>query len=169
MADTKGILILSTTTLTFEAIVSYFTDNFFIFCGVLTLFAMILDILTGMLKAGYKGELNSKVAKEGFWKKASTICFILLGGLLDICTSAFGLGDFLYSKLHGLCTTPTDNTSAIAFVFLTLFCLWTIIGETLSIIENCSTINSRVSPKWVKRLFKTVRDELDNLDKEKKN
>lgn len=168
MNGSKGILILATGTLTFEAIVGYFTDNFFIFCGVLTLFAMILDILTGMLKAGYKGELCSKVAKNGFWKKASTICFILLGGLLDICTSAFGLGQFLYDKIGGLCTTPTENNSPIAFVFLTLFCLWTIIGETLSIIENCSTINSRVSPKWVKRLFKSVRDELDNLDSKEK-
>lgn len=49
--------------------------------AVLTLF--VLDYITGMLRAGYKGELNSKTGLRGIFKKLMYLGAIVLATVAD--------------------------------------------------------------------------------------
>jgi toxin secretion/phage lysis holin len=82
---------------------------------------MLIDVLTGVLKAVKNKDLNSTKAREGIYKKASFILFIAFGYLAEFATGYVDLG-FNF---------PAGGT----------VCLLIIMTEAISVLENLGDIN----------------------------
>lgn len=82
---------------------------------------MLIDVLTGVLKAVKNRELNSTKAREGIYKKASFILFIAFGYLAELAMNYVDLG-FSF---------PAGGT----------VCLLVILTEAISVLENLGNIN----------------------------
>lgn len=82
---------------------------------------MVIDVLTGVLKAVKNKELNSTKAREGIYKKASFILFIAFGYLADYAMDYVNIG---------------FNLPAAATI-----CTLIIVTEAISVLENLGQIN----------------------------
>lgn len=87
----------------------------------LALAFMVIDVLTGLLKAIKNKELNSTKAREGIYKKASFILFIAFGYLADFAMDFVNIG---------------FNLPAAATI-----CTLIIVTEAISVLENLGKIN----------------------------
>lgn len=87
----------------------------------LALVFMVIDVLTGLLKAVKNKELNSTKAREGIYKKASFILFIAFGYLADYAMDYVNIGFNL----------PVAAT----------ICTLIIVTEAISVLENLGQIN----------------------------
>lgn len=87
----------------------------------LALAFMLIDVLTGVLKAVKNKELNSTKAREGIYKKASFILFIAFGYLADYAMGYVNIG---------------FNLPAAATI-----CTLIIVTEAISVLENLGQIN----------------------------
>ena len=92
----------------------------------LALAFMVIDVLTGVLKAVKNKELNSTKAREGIYKKASFILFIAFGYLSDYAMDYVNIG---------------FNLPAAATI-----CTLIIVTEAISVLENLG----KISPDMVK-------------------
>ena len=82
---------------------------------------MMIDVVTGILKAVKGKELSSTRAREGIYKKASFIVFIAFGYLADYAMAYVDLG-FNFPAAATICTLV-------------------IVTEAISILENLGKIN----------------------------
>lgn len=87
----------------------------------LALAFMVIDVVTGVLKAVKNKELNSTKAREGIYKKASFILFIAFGYLADYAMDYVNMG---------------FNLPAAATI-----CTLIIVTEAISVLENLGQIN----------------------------
>lgn len=87
----------------------------------LALAFIVIDVLTGVLKAVKNKELNSTKAREGIYKKASFILFIAFGYLADYAMDYVNIG---------------FNLPAAATI-----CTLIIVTEAISVLENLGQIN----------------------------
>lgn len=87
----------------------------------LALSFMMIDVLTGVLKAVKNKDLNSTKAREGIYKKASFILFIAFGYLTDYAMDYVNMG---------------FNLPAAATI-----CTLIIVTEAISVLENLGQIN----------------------------
>lgn len=88
---------------------------------ILVVVFMMVDVLTGVLKAFKNKELSSTKAREGIYKKASFIMFVAFGYLADFAMDYVDMG----FKFPAAVTIST-------LVILT---------EAISILENLGSIN----------------------------
>lgn len=95
---------------------------------------MVLDVISGTLAAGYHHELNSKVAREGLFHKASFACLVALAIFLE-------WAQFVVPEL-GL-NIPT--TLAVCVLIITI--------ELQSILENVTRIFPDEVAKRIIKLF----------------
>lgn len=91
----------------------------------ITLGFISFDILTGLIKALYKGEINSTILRTGLFHKVSEILTLFGGGLLDYSVKYVELG----------ITAPV-----LKFVSIYICTM-----ELISIIENLSEINPKLT------------------------
>lgn len=107
---------------------------------------MILDYITGMVKAGISGNLNSSRGWQGLLKKlmyAVTVAIAMVADyLLYIGGSQIGI-DMHESAYFG-----------------TLVSIWLIINECISILENLSEIGVPM-PGFLGRILQRVQDKVD--------
>lgn len=107
---------------------------------------MILDYITGMVKAGIAGTLNSTRGWQGLLKKlmyAVTVAIAMVADyLLYIGGSQIGI-DMHESAYFG-----------------TLVSIWLIINECISILENLSEIGVPM-PGFLGRILQRVQDKVD--------
>lgn len=108
-------------------------------------FAMMMDYLTGSVAASLKGDWDSSVAREGAYHKLGSVEGVLVAVALDV---AFGvilpeLGIEYKFKIM----TPT-------------VCLWYLITELGSIIENIDKMGAPV-PGFLRKMLKKVKSEVD--------
>lgn len=96
------------------------------------LLCIIIDYITGVLKAGYEGKLNSKVGLKGIIKKIGYLILVVLVTQLDIL-----IGD------TGFLRTP------IIYIFVA--------NEGLSIIENWGTMGLPI-PKFLLNKLEQLKD-----------
>ena len=88
---------------------------------VLVVIFMMVDVLTGVLKALKNKELSSTKAREGIYKKASFILFVAFGYLADFAMDYVDMG----FKFPAAVTIST-------LIILT---------EAISVLENLGSIN----------------------------
>lgn len=105
---------------------------------------ILFDILTGLIKALYKHNLNSTLLRKGLYNKLSEIVAMFGGGLLEYGASYINLGFDMHIK-------------EIVAVYICAM-------ELVSILENISMVN----PSF-KKLFKSYLDKLKQETEEPKN
>lgn len=113
--------------------------------------AVVLDVITGLVKAKATGEgLSSDKATKGFWKKISLFMGLLFGIFLDYAASTV--------LLH------TGVNIGIDMPFALIICAYIIINEAISIAENLYLTNPDSFPKWISKLLKVAKDKIEEKD-----
>lgn len=102
---------------------------------------ILADIITGFLKAGYMGDINSTSLRKGLFHKASEICATIGAGLLEYGAS------YIDVKI------PLPIVSIVA----TYICIM----ELVSVIENLCCVNPQLN-----KLFKPYLEKLKKVNNE---
>ena len=113
---------------------------------------MLLDYITGMIKAYIRAELNSKFGIKGILKKLCYMVMVAVGAAVDYLLRGAGIG--LDVKLF----------------FGMLVTVWLTINELISVMENLAAIGVPGFPRLqriLKRLRRTVADESGASDEKK--
>lgn len=111
-----------------------------IYTIVITFGLIIFDILSGLLSAMIRGEFQSHIMREGGLHKLMLVLAISFGIFLDYAMSVVDLG---------------INVPVGRFI-----CIYIIIMEICSIIENINKGFPNLIPKPVLKIFNTEKDKL---------
>lgn len=106
---------------------------------------IIFDIVTGVIKGLYNKNINSTYLRKGLYHKSSEILAIVLAFLIEKGIATFDLG----------ITLPTVS------IVVTYICIM----ELVSIIENLSEVNPRLTKifsPYLEKLKGQVVDDEDN-------
>lgn len=118
---------------------------FFALVGI----AIILDIVTGIVKAKATGEgLDSGKATKGFWKKISLFVALVFGIFLDFATR------IVFVKL--------GINIGLELAFALIVCAYIIINESISICENLYLANPDSFPPAVGKWLKVAKKEIES-------
>jgi toxin secretion/phage lysis holin len=119
--------------------------------GIMIIFvavAIVFDFATGLIKANIKGEVSSEVGKKGFFKKMALLICLFFGFFLDFV-------------IPYMCATI-----GIKIPFETPFgliiCFYIVLNESISICENLYACNPGIMPKWVVRMLKSAKQQIDD-------
>ena len=99
---------------------------------VILIAVMIIDYISGMMKAWIKAELSSKVGLKGIIKK---ICYLLV-----VCVAAV-VDWLIVSGLRKIGINITVN-----YLIGVIVTVWLIINELISILENLSVVGVPLPP-----------------------
>lgn len=94
---------------------------------------IVLDLVTGVLKALMKKEFTSSIMREGLFHKTGSVVCVAFGVLIDAAQTVVDIG----------VTLPVAST----------FCAYIILMEIGSIIENICAINPDIMPDKLKSYF----------------
>ena len=123
---------------------------------VLVAAAVVLDVVTGLIKAKATGEgLSSDKANKGFWKKISLFVALMFGIFLDYTASAV--------MIHAGIKMQIDMPFAL------IICAYIILNETISVSENLYLTNPDSFPKWISKLLKVAKNTIENKDSRKRH
>ena len=114
--------------------VAAFFGQYGLFIALVAL-AVVLDVITGLVKAKATGEgLSSKKANRGFWRKMALFVALAFGIFLDYAAAAVlvHVGVNLGGELP----------------FALIISAYIIINEAISISENLYLTNPDSFPKW---------------------
>ena len=94
---------------------------------------IVLDMVTGLVKAFKEKAYTSSVMREGLFHKGGSILMILFGALVDYAQTFVDLG--------------------VKIPVTVCFCTYIILMECGSIIENVGKINPQIIPDKIKQHF----------------
>lgn len=103
---------------------------------------MLIDVITGVLKAVKCSELSSTKARLGMYKKASFIAFIVFGYFLDYTMQYLDVG--------------------ISFPAAATICTMIIVTECISILENIASVSPEIL-KYVKPFLAAFNKKEDSI------
>lgn len=132
--------------LTLGALATFFNQYGVIITVVIL--SVIIDCATGLIKAKVTDEgWDSKKANKGFWKKVALLAALMFGMLLDF---------FIPGALASI---------GIVIPFRLPFALvigcYISINESISICENLYLINPVSMPRWIVKLLKVAKEDID--------
>lgn len=115
---------------------------------VLVAVAVVLDVVTGLIKAKATGEgLSSEKARKGFWRKITLFVALGFGVFLDFAAE--------------LVISSTGITLSVGMPFALIVSAYIIINESISIFENLYLANPDAFPKSVGRILKVAKKKID--------
>ena len=114
--------------------------NIFIVTGA----AMVLDVITGIIKAGATGKLSSKIGRQGLFHKVSLMCVVALAVLLEYAQMVMDLG-FVVPTVGAVCALIVVN-------------------ESISILENLAEANPEIAGGAFADLFSIPRPKKKDED-----
>ena len=121
---------------------------------VLVAVAVVLDVVTGLIKAKATGEgLSSEKANKGFWKKISLFVGLLFGIFLDYAAAAV--------LIHAGVNMKIDMPFAL------IICAYIILNESISIGENLIAIDPGNMPPWVVKLLRGSKGKIEKKQENK--
>lgn len=97
---------------------------------------ILLDMITGIIKAFKEKAYTSTVMREGLFHKSGSILCIVFGALVDYAQAYFDLGVSIPVALS--------------------LCVYVTLMEIGSIIENVCAINPQIAPDKLKQYFKKL-------------
>lgn len=97
---------------------------------------IVLDLITGLIKAFKEKAYSSSVMREGLFHKGGSVLLVVFGCLIDYAQTFVDLGY----------TVPVA----------TGFCIYIIVMEIGSIFENVGKINPDIMPDKVKEHFEKL-------------
>lgn len=112
---------------------------------IVTAAFILLDFVTGLIKAFSKKEYNSSVMREGLFHKVGSIIAVGFGVLVDYAQGFLDLG----------VTVPVAAS----------ICVYIVLMEVGSIIENLCLINPRIMPTKLRSFFSKLK-EIETEEKE---
>ena len=107
---------------------------------------MILDYITGVLKAWYKKEISSKTGIKGIIKKVAYLFSVAVAMTTDY--------------LITLLTNQVGFTDSKTYFIGLIVIIWYIINESISILENTNAIGVPL-PKFLKKLLKHFKETIE--------
>lgn len=117
---------------------------------ILVAAAIVLDVITGLVKCFATGEkLSSEKGQKGFWKKIMLLVSLLFAFFLDVSLPAI----MEVVKIQ----TPFEKS----LLFGSIVGVYIILNESISICENIIKANKMALPKWLKKLFQDAKKEID--------
>ena len=120
---------------------------------VFLILVMVIDYVTGMVKAWINADLSSKTGIKGIVKK---VCYLLV-----VCVAA--VVDWLLAS--GL--QKVGITVEINYLFGVIVSIWLIINELISILENLATIGVPM-PAFLAAIVRKLKVAVENNADEKK-
>lgn len=111
---------------------------------ILTGAFIILDFITGVIKAFKKKEFTSTLMREGLFHKVGSIVVIVFAGLVDYAQGYMDLG--------------------ISIPLTTTVCVYITLMEIGSIIENVCIINPSIIPSKLQAYFQKLKSEVKEAD-----
>lgn len=111
---------------------------------ILTGAFIVLDFITGVIKAFKKKEFTSTLMREGLFHKIGSIVVIVFAGLVDYAQGFMDLG----------ITIPLTST----------VCVYITLMEIGSIIENVCIINPSIIPSKLQTYFQKLKTEVKEAD-----
>lgn len=121
---------------------------------VLVAVAVVLDVVTGLIKAKATGEgLSSEKANKGFWKKISLFVGLLFGIFLDYAAATV--------LIHAGVNMKIDMPFAL------IICAYIILNESISIGENLIAIDPGNMPPWVVKLLRGSKGKIEKKQENK--
>lgn len=119
---------------------------------VIWLFALVLDYITGSAAAAKAGEWSSKTAREGLWHKLGSIVAVLVAAMCDI---ALGV------VIDGIGAQAVNDWIGGSMTFATpMVCIWYIITEAGSILENADKLGAKI-PKFLRNRLGKLKDSVE--------
>lgn len=141
---------------TFFAAIGAFGTALFGWVGwvvVIWLFALILDYITGSAAAAKAGEWSSKTAREGLWHKLGSIVAVLVAAMCDI---ALGV------VIDGIGAEEVADWIGGSMTFATpMVCIWYIITEAGSILENADKLGAKI-PDFLRKRLDKLKDKVED-------
>lgn len=145
----KDNIIQATVSVALGALAAYF--NVLLVPLTILIVVMIIDYATGMTSAWKSGELESKTGLIGILKKVSYLVLVAVGGVVDYLISA------------GLAAANVEIS--ITYCCGLIVCVWLIINELISILENLAELGTPIPDflvNVVHRLKNTVESKTDS-------
>lgn len=105
---------------------------------VVTLAFIVMDMVTGLIKAFKEKNYCSSIMREGLFHKTGSILCIVMGRMVDYAQISVGI--------------PLTDGQPVT----TIICTYIILMEIGSIIENVCIINPEIAPQWLKGFFKKL-------------
>ena len=118
----------------------------FIPCIVLVV-VMLLDYITGMVKAWEAGQLSSKIGIKGILKKLGYLVIVSVACVVD------------WGVRYGAESVGMDWK--FEFLFASIVLLWLVINELISILENVSAIGVPV-PSFLTAIINKLKTSTEN-------
>lgn len=109
---------------------------------VITCVLIVMDYLTGLAKSVVNKDIDSTKMRDGLWHKATYVAAIVLAEIIEHGQEAVDLG-FTVPLI-----VPT--------------CVYIVLTETASILENLSQINPELADSPVMQLFRSTKDTAGN-------
>ena len=109
---------------------------------VITCVLIVMDYLTGLAKSVVNKDIDSTKMRDGLWHKATYVAVIVLAEIIERGQEAVDLG-FTVPLI-----VPT--------------CVYIVLTETASILENLSQINPELADSPVMQLFRSTKDTAGN-------
>lgn len=114
---------------------------------VILVISMIADYISGITAAWFEGTLNSKIGKHGAIKKVCYMLLVISAGIID------------WILHYGI--TSIGIEYEINYCFGLIVCIWLILNELLSILENCTKIGLPI-PGFIKPLADRLKIMVDD-------
>ena len=112
--------------------------------------AIVLDVITGLIRCGATGEkLSSDKGTKGFWKKIMLLVSLFFAFFLDVSIPT--ILEVVNIKL------PFEKS----LLFGSIVAVYIILNESISICENILKANKMALPKWLKKLLQDAKKEVD--------
>ena len=148
MENTKNVQAVISFSL--AAVTAYF--NVLLIPLIILLIAMIIDYATGMTVAWQEHQLNSRIGIKGIIKKIS------YGGLVAV---AMGVDWLIWYTANQMPTIEFGVQSS--FYFGALVCVWLIINEMISILENLKKLGVPM-PVFLEKIVNRLKITVDGKD-----
>lgn len=100
---------------------------------IVTFLAIVLDVVTGVAGAVKTGTVKSGKMREGLWHKAGFLGVVAMAYLFEYGASVADLG------------ISIPATSAV--------CIWVIVTEAVSILENLCILNPQIAKSPLGKIF----------------
>lgn len=141
----KDNIIQATVSVAIGALISYF--NILLIPILVLIAVMLIDYITGLTSAYRNGELKSKTGLLGILKKVSYLVLVAVGGVVD------------YLICSGLATAGFDF--GVTYCCGLIVCVWLIINELISILENLSELGTPI-PQFLVKIVHRLKDSVDS-------
>lgn len=111
---------------------------------------IVIDFISGLIKSKLAGNIESGIARKGFFKKIALLVALFFGMFLD--------------WFAPLMLSSINIELSFAMPFAMIIGCYIIINECISIAENLYEINPNTVPKFIVKCLKIAQEKINGID-----